>query len=188
MIEPSQLIEAMIFASAEPVKEDAMRTLLAEQGREGNDIRALLDEIQARYADHGVELVEVGKGWQFRTRTALAPALTTTIEKPRRLSRSAMETLAVIAYHQPCTRADIEGIRGVALSQSVLDALLEDALIVPKGRKEMPGRPVLWGTSSTFLTSFGLPDLNALPRREELLLDPATVGHETGVVSQSASS
>lgn len=185
MSELSDLLEALIFSSAEPVTESAVRAFLTTQGFEDVDIPAQISQVSERYAGHAVELVQVARGWQFRTRAKFAPALTKVIEKPRRLSRSAMETLAVIAYHQPCTRVDIEEIRGVALNQSVLDALLEDGLITPKGRKEVPGRPVLWGTSSVFLTSFGLADLNALPRREELLLDPGSVGKETGVVSQN---
>nr|WP_306296384.1 SMC-Scp complex subunit ScpB [Acidomonas methanolica] len=175
----SRKIEALIFASAEPVGDHVIRALVEGQGGDPAESSALVPTliaaIRGRYEDHGVELVEVAKGWQFRTRPELAGALTTVVEKPRRLSRAAMEALAVIAYHQPCTRAEIEAIRGVTLSQTVLDALLEDGLIVPKGRKDVPGRPVLWGTSARFLAAFGLRDLAALPRREELLVDPAAL-------------
>ncbi|GAB6854892.1 SMC-Scp complex subunit ScpB [Asaia astilbis] len=184
LITLSRLVEGLIFASAEPVSEGALRQFLVAQGAEETQLGPVLQTVMARYEDHAVELVAVAKGWQFRTRPELAPALTRIIEKPRRLSRSAMETLAIIAYHQPCTRADVEGIRGVSLSQTVLDTLIEDGLIMPKGRKEVPGRPILWGTSAHFLSSFGLSDLGALPRREELLLDPDASGQEGRVVTQ----
>lgn len=180
----SRLVEGLIFASAEPVSENALRQFLVTQGAEETVLGPVLAAIMARYEDHAVELIAVAKGWQFRTRPEIAPALTRIIEKPRRLSRSAMETLAIIAYHQPCTRADIEGIRGVSLSQTVLDTLIEDGLIMPKGRKEVPGRPILWGTSAHFLSSFGLSDLGALPRRDELLLDPDAAGQAGRVVTQ----
>jgi len=180
----SRLVEGLIFASVEPVSENALRQFVVTQGADENTLGPVLAEIRLRYEDHAVELVAVAKGWQFRTRSEIAPALTRIVEKPRRLSRSAMETLAIIAYHQPCTRADIEGIRGVSLSQTVLDTLIEDGLIMPKGRKEVPGRPILWGTSAHFLSSFGLSDLGALPRRDELLLDPDAAAQAGRVVTQ----
>ncbi|WP_025885666.1 SMC-Scp complex subunit ScpB [Asaia prunellae] len=180
----SRLVEGLIFASVEPVSENALRQFVVTQGADENILGPVLAEIRLRYEDHAVELVAVAKGWQFRTRSEIAPALTRIVEKPRRLSRSAMETLAIIAYHQPCTRADIEGIRGVSLSQTVLDTLIEDGLIMPKGRKEVPGRPILWGTSAHFLSSFGLSDLGALPRRDELLLDPDAAAQAGRIVTQ----
>jgi segregation and condensation protein B len=94
------------------------------------------------------------------------------VELPRRLPRAAMETLSIVAYHQPCTRTEIEDIRGASLSQSTLDLLLENGLITPKGRRETPGRPTLWGTTPAFLSQFGLNDLRDLPKREELLVEP----------------
>ncbi|MCQ8277937.1 SMC-Scp complex subunit ScpB [Acetobacteraceae bacterium KSS8] len=168
-----RLVEALVFASAEPVREAAVADLLqAKLGEdEAVDARAVLLAVQALYAGRGVELVEVGGGWQFRTAADLAPALTTVLERPRRLPRVAMETLAIVAYHQPCTRTEIEAIRGVSLGQQTLDQLLETGLIVPRGRKEVPGRPVLWGTSPAFLQRFGLNHLRDLPRREELLVE-----------------
>ncbi|MDA8250266.1 MAG: SMC-Scp complex subunit ScpB, partial [Rhodospirillales bacterium] len=99
---------------------------------------------------------------------------------PRRLPRAAMETLAIVAYHQPVTRAEIEDIRGAALAQATLDALLETGLIAPKGRREVPGRPTLWGTTPAFLAQFGLSDLRELPRREDLLVEPPAVGGQEG--------
>ena len=136
------------------------------------DADAVIAALRERYAGRGVELVEVGGGVQFRTAPDLAPLLRKVIEIPRRLPRVAMETLAIIAYHQPVTRPEIEEIRGTSLSQQTLDALLEANLIAPKGRRESPGRPTLWGTTPQFLAQFGLKDLRELPRREDLLLEP----------------
>ena len=112
---------------------------------------------------------------QFRTAPDLAPRLRRVVSVPRRLPRVAMETLAIIAYHQPVTRGEIEEIRGAALSQATLDALLELGLVAPKGRKEVPGRPTLWGTTPAFLTHFGLRDMRDLPRRDDLLVEPPQV-------------
>ncbi|WP_428393578.1 SMC-Scp complex subunit ScpB [Lichenicoccus sp.] len=171
-----RLAEAMIFASAEPVSERALLDMLdSQQALEGSGVEALrrvLDALVLRYAQSGVRPVQVAGGWQFRTAPDLAPCLTRIVQRPRRLPRAAMETLSVIAYHQPCTRTEIEEIRGVALGQATLDSLLEASLIAPCGRKEVPGRPVLWSTSAAFLRHFGLRDLRDLPRREELLLEP----------------
>ena len=139
------------------------------------DADAVIAALRERYAGRGVELVEVGGGVQFRTAPDLAPRLRKVIEIPRRLPRVAMETLAIIAYHQPVTRPEIEEIRGTSLSQQTLDALLEANLIAPKGRRESPGRPTLWGTTPQFLAQFGLKDLRELPRREDLLLEPLSV-------------
>ncbi|MFW7266871.1 SMC-Scp complex subunit ScpB [Gluconacetobacter sp. Hr-1-5] len=173
-----RLIEAMIFASPDPVSERAIAELLEAQGLvppEAEDlaayVRAVIEGVVARYDGRGVAPVLVAGGWQFRTAADLAPRLTRVLQRPRRLPRATLESLAIIAYHQPCTRAEIEEIRGVSLSQQVLDNLLEASLIVPRGRKEVPGRPILWGTSADFLRHFGLRDLRDLPRREELLVD-----------------
>ncbi len=167
-MDPERLVEALIFASAEPVAPSAVARLLPEDA----DADAVLAAVQARYAGRGVELVEVAGGWQFRTAADLAPALTKVVPQPRRLPRAAMEALAVIAYHQPVTRAEIEAVRGASLSQASVDALLEAGLIEPKGRREVPGRPTLWGTTAAFLSQFGLSGLRDLPRREDLLLEP----------------
>ena len=143
---------------------------------EAVDVEPVLQALQQHYAGRGVELVEVAGGWQFRTAADLAPALTRVVQQPRRLPRAAMETLAVIAYHQPVTRAEIETIRGASLGQGVMDALLEAGLIEPRGRKEVPGRPTLWGTTPAFLAQFGLGSLRDLPRREDLLTEPVVGG------------
>ena len=163
-----RLAEALVFASATPVGARALSQLLPPE----LDPDAVLAALQARYAGRGVELVEVAGEVQFRTAADLAPKLRRVVELPRRLPRVAMETLAIIAYHQPVTRPEIEEIRGATLSQQTLDALLEAGLVAPRGRKETPGRPTLWGTTTAFLQQFGLRDLRDLPRREDLLVDP----------------
>ncbi|WP_202405277.1 SMC-Scp complex subunit ScpB [Saccharibacter sp. 17.LH.SD] len=173
------LVEALIFASASPVKPQAMKDLLVSQdlAEWGEQLDIVLTEVAHRYADHAIALYAIAGGWQFRTREDVAPALQKIVEKPRRLSRSAMETLAVVAYHQPCTRAEVEAIRGVSLGQNVLDSLLEEGLLMPKGRKEVPGRPVLWATTPMFLSVFGLNTLADLPRRDELVAEES-IGDE----------
>jgi segregation and condensation protein B len=167
-----RLAEALVFASAGPVAPRALAQLLPESV----DAEAVIAALVARYAGRGVELVRVAGGVQFRTAADVAPLLRKVVELPRRLPRAAMETLAIVAYHQPVTRPEIEDIRGASLSQQTLDALLDAGLIAPKGRKESPGRPTLWGTTPAFLAQFGLPDLRALPRREDLLVEPVAVG------------
>jgi len=169
-----RLAEALVFASAEPVAAAALAPLLPE----GVAATVVLAALAGRYAGRGVELVEVAGGWHFRTAADLAPKLRRVVAQPRRLPRVAMETLAIIAYHQPVTRPEIEEIRGASLSQATVDALLEAGLVVPKGRKEVPGRPTLWGTTPAFLAHFGLRDLRDLPRREDLLVEP--VGPDVG--------
>jgi segregation and condensation protein B len=172
MIHAIRLVEAVIFASTQPVTARVLANLLPEE----TDVDAVLAEVGAQYAGRGVGLVEVGGGWQFRTAPDIAPALRKVVELPRRLPRVAMETLAIVAYHQPVTRTEIEEIRGAALSQTTLDLLLENGLVTPKGRRESPGRPTLWGTTPAFLAQFGLNDLRDLPKREELLVDASAPG------------
>ena len=135
----------------------------------------MIAALRELYAGRGVELVGVAAGWQFRTAPDLAPRLKRVVQVPRRLPRVAMETLAIIAYHQPVTRSEIEEIRGAALGQTTLDSLLEADLVTPKGRKESPGRPTLWGTTPQFLAQFGLNDLRELPSRGDLLVEPLPV-------------
>jgi segregation and condensation protein B len=160
-----RLAEALIFASDRPVPLERLQSFLPQ----GLRAEAVLTLLTARYAGRGVELAEVGGGYAFRTAPDLAPLLTKVVEAPRRLPRAAMEALAIIAYHQPVTRTEIEEIRGASLAQSTLEALLEHGLIAPRGRKEVPGRPVLWGSTPRFLEQFGLRALTDLPRRDELL-------------------
>ena len=167
-----RLLEALIFASAEPFDE----ARLAERLPEGEDVAARLAELAALYENRGVNLVPVGRKWAFRTAPDLAPRLRVEKVVPRRLSRAAVETLAIIAYHQPITRAEIEEVRGVRLSKGTLDLLFETSWVAPKGRRRVPGRPTTWGTTDRFLDHFGLAALGDLPGAEELkaagLLDP----------------
>jgi len=159
-----RLVEAILFASADPVTPDA----LARHLPEGIDLAALLDRLKSDYEGRGVNLVQVGRRWAFRTSEDLAGLLKIETESVRKLSRAAIETLAIIAYHQPVTRGEIEEIRGVALSKGTLDTLLEASWVRPKGRRRTPGRPVTWGTSDEFLDHFGLENLDALPGLAEL--------------------
>jgi segregation and condensation protein B len=163
-----RLAEALVFASAAPVSARTLTQALPD----GADADAVIAALKERYAGRGVELAEVGGGLQFRTAADLAPRLKRVVHVPRRLPRAAMETLAIVAYHQPVTRPEIEEIRGATLSQTTLDALIEAGLITPRGRKESPGRPTVWGTTPAFLAQFGLNDLRDLPRREDLLVEP----------------
>jgi segregation and condensation protein B len=167
-----RLAEAVVFASTQPVTPRVLANLLPED----TDVDAVMAALEAMYAGRGVGLVQAAGGWQFRTAPDIAPVLRKVVELPRRLPRVAMETLAIVAYHQPVTRTEIEEIRGAALSQTTLDLLLENGLVTPKGRRETPGRPTLWGTTPAFLAQFGLNDLRDLPKREELLIDPSVPG------------
>jgi segregation and condensation protein B len=163
-----RLAEALVFASAAPVGPRALAQLLPDDA----DVDAVIAALRLRYAGRGVELVEVAGGLQFRTAADLAPRLRRVVEVPRRLPRAAMETLAIVAYHQPLTRAEIEEMRGASLSQTTLEQLLDAGLIAPKGHRETPGRPTLWATTPAFLAQFGLKDLRELPHREDLLVEP----------------
>jgi segregation and condensation protein B len=166
-----RLAEAVIFASREPVTPRTLANLLPADV----DLDAVMSALTGAYAGRGVHLTEAAGGWQFRTAADLGASLRKIVELPRRLPRVAMETLSIVAYHQPVTRSEIEEIRGASLSQNTLDLLLENGLITPKGRRESPGRPTLWGTTPAFLAQFGLNDLRDLPKREELLIDPSPV-------------
>lgn len=159
-----RLVEALLFASREPVTEEA----LARHVDAAADLPGLMTALAEAYAGHGVNLVRLAGGWAFRTAPDLAPKLR--IERPvlRKLSRAAVETLAVIAYHQPVTRAEIEEIRGVALGKGTIDILMEAGWVRPKGRRASPGRPLLWVTTPAFLVHFGLDSLKELPDLDEL--------------------
>jgi segregation and condensation protein B len=159
-----RLLEAMLFASAEPLDE----TTLAARLPAGVDLRAALARLQEEYAPRGVNLVRVGGKWTFRTATDLAWLLSKETVEARKLSRAAIETLAIIAYHQPVTRAEIEDIRGVTTSKGSVDVLLETGWIRPRGRRKSPGRPLTYGTSEAFLSHFGLDALGDLPGLDEL--------------------
>ena len=168
-----RLLEAVVFAAAEPMTA----TEIASRLPDGADVPALLAALQAAYAGRGVNLIQAGGTWAFATAADLAPWLRRDVQVEKKLSRAAIETLAIIAYHQPITRADIEDARGVQLSRGTLDALLAQGWVRPGGRREVPGRPVEWVTTDGFLRHFGLKSLDDLPRLEELkaagLLDNA---------------
>jgi len=159
-----RLVEALLFAAAAPLDEEALARHLDDMA----DIPELLGELAERYGRRGVNLVRLAGGWAFSTAPDLAPKLR--IERPvvRKLSRAAVETLAVIAYHQPVTRAEIEEIRGVALAKGTIDTLMEAGWVHPKGRRAAPGRPLLWVTTPGFLAHFGLDSLSELPNLDEL--------------------
>ncbi|MBI05724.1 MAG: SMC-Scp complex subunit ScpB [Rhodospirillaceae bacterium] len=159
-----RILEALLFASDEPVARDTLIEKLPEE----SDVDDLLSQLAERYANRGVNLVQVGRGWAFRTAPDLAPHLTVYRTVKRRLSRAALETLSIIAYHQPITRAEVEEVRGVSLSRGTLDQLLEAGWVKPKGRRRAPGRPLTWVTTDEFLGHFGLQSLSDLPGVEEL--------------------
>jgi segregation and condensation protein B len=159
-----RLIEALLFASAEPLLEKD----LARYCVEGTDIKAVLMRLQSDYAGRGVNLVERGNSWAFRTAADLGDRLRIEKTQVRKLSRAAVETLAVIAYHQPVSRAEIETIRGVATARGTLDVLIEADWIKPGRRRETPGRPGTWVTTESFLDHFGLGGLADLPGIDEL--------------------
>jgi segregation and condensation protein B len=162
--EELRLLEAMLFASTEPLDEATLAARLPAEV----DLKAALARLQEDYAVRGVNLVRIGGKWTFRTADDLSWLLSKETIETRKLSRAAIETLAIIAYHQPVTRAEIEDIRGVSTSKGSVDVLLETGWIRPRGRRKAPGRPVTYGTTDTFLSHFGLDALDDLPGVEEL--------------------
>ena len=159
-----RLVEAYIFASTEPVTERTLQNRLPED----TDLKAILEDLQKTYEGRGVNLIRSGKSWAFRTALDISERLNREVDVGRAPSRAAIETLAIIAYHQPVTRAEIEEIRGVSLSKGTLDVLFEAGWIKPRGRRQTPGRPVTWGTSDSFLDHFGLSDVRDLPGIDDL--------------------
>jgi segregation and condensation protein B len=159
-----RMVEALLFAAGEPLDAKALSTSLPE----GADLAALLGELQRTYEGRGVNLLNVAGKWQFRTASDLAFLLRKEQPEQRRLSRAAIETLAIIAYHQPVTRAEVEDIRGVMLSKGTIDVLMEIGWVKIRGRKRTPGRPVTFGTTDAFLVQFGLESVNHLPGVDEL--------------------
>jgi segregation and condensation protein B len=161
----AQIVEALIFASREPVQE----RLLEKQIPDGITLGDVLAKIAERYnSNSGIELTQVGQGWAFRTKADVAAMLNVEKDTERPLSRAGLETVSIIAYHQPITRAEIEEIRGVSISRGTMDILLELGWIKPQGRRRTPGRPLTWGTTDGFLDHFGLENITALPGLEEL--------------------
>ncbi len=159
-----RMVEALLFAAAGPLGEDD----LARRLPEGADVAAALGALQERYAGRGVELVRVAGRWRFQTAPDLEHLMTEERVEPRRLSKAALETLAIIAYHQPVTRADIEMVRGVQASKGTLDVLLELGLVRMRGRRRSPGRPITYGTTDAFLEHYGLAGLGDLPGAAEM--------------------
>jgi segregation and condensation protein B len=181
-----RLLEALLFASAQPLDD----VVLASRLPEGADVVGLLAELVETYRNRGVTLEKVAGGWTFRTAADLAPRLMLERLVSRKLSRAAIETLAIIAYHQPVTRTEIEEIRGVVVNRGILDTLMESGWIRPKGHKQTPGRPATWVTTPEFLVHFGLDGLADLPGIDELkaagLLDPRPAASLTDMVADSA--
>ncbi len=159
-----RMIEAIIFASSAPVPQKSLAARLPE----GADIQALLDEVKTAYAGRGVNLVKIGDAWAFRTAEDLSFLLQEEAVETRRLSKAALEVMAIIAYHQPVTRAEIEEIRGVVTSKGTLDVLMETGWVRMRGRRKTPGRPVTYGTTEDFLDHFGLAAIRDLPGLDEL--------------------
>jgi segregation and condensation protein B len=173
MAEQLRILEALLFAAEAPLDEKALAARLPA----GVDVKSLLSQLQRDYTSRGVNLVCVGGKWTMRTASDLAWLLTRETVVSRKLSRAAIETLAIVAYHQPVTRAEVEEIRGVSTSKGTLDVLLETGWIRLRGRRKAPGRPVTYGTNEAFLAHFGLEALTDLPGLDELkgagLVDPS---------------
>jgi segregation and condensation protein B len=162
--EDVRIAEALVFASAEPLEESAIAARLSAAA----DVGAVMAELKRLYAGRGVNLVRVARRWTFRTAEDLSWLLAQEREEKRKMSRAAIETLAIVAYHQPVTRADIEEIRGVAVSKGALDVLMEAGWVRMRGRRKAPGRPITYGTTSEFLIQFGLDAIGDLPGLDEL--------------------
>lgn len=181
-----RLVEALLFAAPEPLGEDDLARHLGE----GANVSRLLGTLVETYAERGINLVRRAGGWTFRTAPDLAPQLRSERAVARKLSRAAVETLAIVAYHQPVTRAEVEAIRGVALARGTLDKLLELGWVKPAGRRDVPGRTLQWVTTPAFLAHFGLDSLKELPGIDELraagLLDigPAALDDAVGTAPE----
>ncbi len=170
-------VEAVLFAAATPLTIDSIRAHVGT-----GDVRAALDRLTADYAGRGIQIVRRGERWQFQTAPDMAHMLRRDREEPRKLSRAGIETLAIIAYHEPVTRAEIEAIRGVQISKGTLDVLMEAGWVKPAGRREVPGRPLMFATSPEFLVHFGLASRRDLPGLDDLraagLLDPVDIAFD----------
>ena len=162
--EAKSVIEALLFASAEPLEERDLQTHI------GADVHVhdILVGLQADYAGRGVRVEKSGNAWAFRTAPEVAPFLERVDNRPRRLGRAALETLSIVAYRQPVTRAEIEAVRGVPVAKGTLDTLVESGWVAPRGRRDAPGRPITWVTTPAFLDDFALSGLEDLPRLDEL--------------------
>lgn len=159
-----RMAEALLFAAAEPLDIDTLASRLPA----GTDVGAVIEDLQKLYETRGVNLVRIANKWIFRTAGDLSFLMERTAVEQKKLSRAAMETLAIIAYHQPVTRAEIEEIRGVTVSKGTIDVLMETGWVRLRGRKRTPGRPVTYGTTEDFLLHFGLENVGDLPGLDEL--------------------
>ncbi len=173
----TRAVEAVLFAAETPLTIDAIRAHVGT-----GDVRAALDQLTADYAGRGIAIVRRGERWQFQTAPDMAHMLRRDREEPRKLSRAGIETLAIIAYHEPVTRAEIEAIRGVQISKGTLDVLMEAGWVKPAGRREVPGRPLMFASTSAFLVHFGLQSRRDLPGIDDLraagLLDPVDLAFD----------
>ncbi|MES3154568.1 SMC-Scp complex subunit ScpB [Sphingomonas faeni] len=173
----TRAVEAVLFAAETPLTLDAIRAHVGT-----GDVRAALDQLTADYAGRGIAIVRRGERWQFQTAPDMAHMLRRDREEPRRLSRAGIETLAIIAYHEPVTRAEIEAIRGVQISKGTLDVLMGAGWVKPSGRREVPGRPLMFATTPAFLVHFGLQSRRDLPGIDDLraagLLDPVDLAFD----------
>jgi segregation and condensation protein B len=178
----ARAVEAVLFAADDPLTVEAIRAHAGE-----GDVAAALATLAAHYAGRGIELVRRGERWHFQTAADLAHLLRRDREEPRKLSRAGVETLAIIAYHEPVTRAEIEAIRGVQISKGTLDVLMAAGWVRPAGRREVPGRPLLYATTPAFLAHFGLISRRDLPGIDDLraagLLDPVDLAFEQAEVA-----
>jgi segregation and condensation protein B len=174
----ARAVEAALFAADDSLSPAELATILGSDA----DLKAVLERVAADYAGRGVNLVERGGRWHFQTAADLAHILRRTREEPRKLSRAAIETMAIIAYHEPVSRAEIEAIRGVQISKGTLDVLMEAGWVRPAGRREAPGRPLTFATTKGFLDHFGLQSRRDLPGIDDLraagLLDPVDIALE----------
>lgn len=175
----TRAVEATLFAAEHPMTIEQLRAYIGD----GYDIAGALQSLQAHYAGRGIELVCRAKAWHFQTASDLSHLLRREREETRKLSRAAVETLAIIAYHEPVSRAEIEAIRGVQISKGTLDVLMEAGWVRPAGRREVPGRPLIFATTTGFLTHFGLESRRDLPGINDLraagLLDPVDMAMES---------
>ncbi len=159
-----KILEAILFASEEPVMEEDLLQKISDK----NNLQNFLEQLKMFYKNRGINLIKTGQKWSFRTSNEIKEELTIFKKQKRKLSRAALETLAIIAYQQPITRSEIENIRGVQMGRGSIDHLMEIGWIKPSGRKNIPGKPALWSTTDLFLEHFGIINLSDLPNKEEL--------------------
>jgi segregation and condensation protein B len=179
-------VEAVLFASEQPMTIDEIKAHVGAAA----DVRGALTALEALYAGRGIELVRRGERWHFQTAADLAHLLRRDREEARKLSRAGIETLAIIAYHEPVTRAEIEAIRGVQISKGTIDVLMEAGWVRPAGRREVPGRPLTYATTAGFLSQFGLASRRDLPGIDDLkaagLLDPVDLAFEAAFEEEAS--